>query len=59
MFVDGLKAFVRIALGEVREFSYELHVIVDADLVSDFLVRYLVFHFVVFFMFSSLSGNRQ
>ena len=56
MFIDRLKAFVRIALWEVRKFSYELNIFVDADLVTVLHVFDLIFHFVVFFMFFPLSG---
>ena len=54
--VDCLKSFIRISLLEVREFPYELDIFVKSDFVPVFLVCYLVFHFVVFFMFCSLSG---
>ena len=56
MFVNRLKAFVRIALCEVWEFPYELNIFVNANLETVLHVLNLIFHFVVFFMFFPLSG---
>ena len=48
MLVDRLKAFVWVTLCEVRKFSCQRDIFVDADLVTVLHVFNLVFHFVVF-----------